>query len=293
MYRREDDFVVTLDQAGWLGPRAKVERAPSSIAAYVDHVFTLDFRAADQVGWRVLPDTQAHVLVHRGSGRGGRAELRASVVGSRNVAVDVDVSDRLWTVGVRLGPGALPELVGVPASELTDRGVGFEELWGRQGQELIEWLSQVTGPAAARTRLLSYLSRRLSDAREPDWKARAFGHAVYTSGMSDVGTIAGRMGVAPRTLRAQAGALLGLTPKRFTRIARVFAALRSMLDTSGTDPSRRSWSRVAHGCGFADHPHLVREFQSLLGETPKTFLARREPMPIPSSRAPSSEPMVP
>lgn len=130
--------MVTLDQAGWLGSRVTVASPPPPIAAHVEHVFRLDFRDGGHADWRVLPDTSAHVLVHL-TRRGAEGSLvRAAVVGARTSATDTDASERVWTVGVRLRPGALPALVGLQAQELTDRSATFQELWGRSGIDFVD-----------------------------------------------------------------------------------------------------------------------------------------------------------
>jgi len=35
------------------------------------------------------------------------------------------------------------------------------------------------------------------------------------------------------------------------------------------------WARIAATTGYFDQSHLIRDFRLLLGETPRTFLARR------------------
>jgi AraC-like DNA-binding protein len=85
-----------------------------------------------------------------------------------------------------------------------------------------------------------------------------------------VGGIARRFGLATRTLRQVSADAVGLSPRRWLRVARLFRALEATSSGEG-----RSWRWVAARAGYHDPPHLTREFGALLGETPGRWLARR------------------
>ena len=80
---------------------------------------------------------------------------------------------------------------------------------------------------------------------------------------------ADRLGLATRTLRGIAKDGLGLSPKQYARVERLFRALGQ------TGPA--TWAERAVRSGFADQAHLVRECRKLLGETPTRFAARLMP----------------
>lgn len=257
--------MVTLDEGGWAAAVARLTPPPSSLRAFIEHVFVIDFRAADQREWRILPDTCGHVLVSL-STRAAPAR-GTSVVGTRTRAIDIDVTRREWTVGVRLRPGAVAALTRHTASSLTDRSASSGSVWGAAGDRLDEQLRGATDPYFVRARILDFLARRAATAVTPDWRAVSYAEAVAASGgRLEVGRAAENMGVSGRTLRAIAGESLGVPPKLYARIHRLFGAIAS--------GGRPSWSRVAAVHGFADQAHLVREFRDLLGETPTRFLTR-------------------
>jgi hypothetical protein len=114
--------MVTLDQGGWVRDDAYLEAPPNALHDLVAHTFVLDVRHARQLSWMILPDYSAHVLVHL-AGRSDSPRVGpCSIVGPRTVPIEVDVADRLWTIGARLRPGALPALTGLPASDMVDVG---------------------------------------------------------------------------------------------------------------------------------------------------------------------------
>jgi AraC-like DNA-binding protein len=59
---------------------------------------------------------------------------------------------------------------------------------------------------------------------------------------------------------------VGLSPKRFARVAR----FRSAFDRIAT---ATSLATVAAECGYADQSHLTHEFREMAGETPSSYQA--------------------
>lgn len=63
---------------------------------------------------------------------------------------------------------------------------------------------------------------------------------------------------------------VGLSPKRYCRIARFQSALRF----AGTGPAV-DWARVAVEAGYADQSHLIAEFREFSGLTPHRIAGER------------------
>jgi methylphosphotriester-DNA--protein-cysteine methyltransferase len=76
--------------------------------------------------------------------------------------------------------------------------------------------------------------------------------------------------VSERHLRNVFREEIGISPKRYARIARI----RRVAAKAGTE----SWARLAADHGFYDQAHLVAEFRELLGVTPRAFLAGDVPV---------------
>jgi transcriptional regulator GlxA family with amidase domain len=83
-----------------------------------------------------------------------------------------------------------------------------------------------------------------------------------------VGTLARRIGVAPRSLARHFVAELGMSPARYIRRARVDFADWLLANTE------RSISEVALDCGFCDVAHFTRSYRSVRGSTPSAFRRR-------------------
>lgn len=259
--------MVTLDQAGWIGSDAVVLPPPARLRDLVEHAFTLDLARASHRSWMILPDYCGHVIVHVDDD--GRTP-RAFLVGPRSSAIEVDVSRRAWTLGVRFTPGALPVLTGVPASQLLDVSVPLGSVWGGAGARLDARLSSTDSPDRMIDLLLSFLSGLGARVGERDWRVRGMsGQLTGPEPGVRVADVAARLGVSERGLRTRSSEMIGLSPKRVARTHRLFRAVDRARRTPTPD-----WAAIAAAEGFADQPHMTREFGALLGESPACFHAR-------------------
>ena len=100
--------------------------------------------------WRIVPDVNAHAIfsvTHDAKG----LHANACIVGARSESFDLDVTNRVLTIGVRFRLGVLPFLVRDSAGQFTDRSIAFDEIWGREGSSLVEQM--MDGPRSLRCRL--------------------------------------------------------------------------------------------------------------------------------------------
>jgi AraC-like DNA-binding protein len=182
--------------------------------------------------------------------------------------------------GVQLGLTVLGAraLLGVPAAELSGELLALEDVVP-QLRELPERL-QATPPRIAREVVEVALTSALARHGEPAVRAE-LGRALagLTRG-ERVEDVAAEVGFSRRRLRDVVRAESGLTPKTYQRVAR-FERARRLL-------GHRPLAEVSARCGYADQAHLTREWSSLAGCTPTTWL--REEFPFVQDPGAPSEP---
>ncbi|MEK9501339.1 AraC family transcriptional regulator [Gaopeijia maritima] len=260
-------MLIDLDEAGRGRASQRRIRPPADARSWLEYGWIQRHEPPPDAAphpWRVVPDTAAHVLVHGYPDR----RTRALVVGPRSEGIDLDLSRRRWTVGLRLRPGMVPALLGDRADDWVDGGVPLEavvppplrgstrDLDGCPPPTLALALASVVGAALRRV--------------EPHWSVSAFLRTARSAPTAaPVEWIAARMGLSPRTLRALLRRELGLGPRTVLRIGRVQAAARRIVDAPDA-----ALSRIAHASGFSDHSHLCREFARLMGEPPSGYQGR-------------------
>jgi AraC-like DNA-binding protein len=148
---------------------------------------------------------------------------------------------------LRFGSGSGPGVLGLPASELTDRQVPLEEIWPAH---VVRKLAEADEPLAA---LESVAAERW---RDPDRAMVAFAGAARVG--VTVGAFADRAGLSARQLQRRSNAAFGYGPKTLHRILRLQRALAL---ARGGSP----FALVAADAGYADQAHLSREVRALAG----------------------------
>ncbi len=203
----------------------------------------------------VLPDGCSDVV--------WRSDGALFVAGPDRGPVAADVGAGADVVGIRLRPGAAASVLGSAVSELCDRRVPLDALWGIPAAELAERLADLA-TAAERRRLLALAVRRRIENAVLDLPVLA---AVQALGRPcATGTdVAGQVGLSPRQLRRRFVHQVGYGPKTYERVMR----FRRFLDlTAGGHRRRVGLATLAAEAGFADQAHLTRECRRLAGSTP-------------------------
>ncbi|MFI6154118.1 helix-turn-helix domain-containing protein [Kitasatospora sp. NPDC051170] len=164
--------------------------------------------------------------------------------------------------GVRLRPGAMPALLGVPACELRDQRVDLAALRpAAEVSRLIGRIDTAPDPAAALEDLALHLA---AEAPPEDGLVRAVASALAAG--RGVAATAETVGLGARQLHRRSLAAFGYGPKTLARILRLQRALA--LARSGVP-----LAETAARAGYADQAHLARDVRELAG-TPVTSLLR-------------------
>ncbi len=172
------------------------------------------------------------------------------------------------TVTLRFKPGWSVPLLGVAASELTDRVVPLEDVWGRAGRELGGELLA----ARSRADVIDVMTRALAVRAGPAFDTASGQLARRAVRLLEgdevrVESVAGRLGVTARHLRRAFTENVGIGPKEFARSVRLQRAVRMAATSS-------DWARIAADAGYYDQAHLIAEFRQLVGLTPGAFCRR-------------------
>jgi AraC-like DNA-binding protein len=187
-----------------------------------------------------------------------------------------------------LTPLAASALLGLPAAELAERTVDLADVLGPGAARLVDDLAAAPGWAQRFARLDAALVDRLSGriAPVPPEVREAWRVVHRSAGRCRIEDLAAHVGWSRRHLGERFRLATGITPKQAARIAR-FEATRRLL----VDRRRPPLAEVAARCGYADQPHLAREWQALAGCSVGTWL--REELPFVQDSAPHEEPPSP
>jgi AraC-like DNA-binding protein len=248
----------------WVGHRTITREVPISREEPFDLPMLADARSSLALDLGATCRTDA--------GWSSGAPLEARVLGARRLARQAAAHDCSEMVGAYLEPGATLALLSVPAVELTDRTVGLDEFWGSQATQLLSDVAEL-GEAARVDRLETALLERL----RPQSRSRrsvdvlALTRWVQANPTSArVSELAGMVDVSRRHLTRIFREVVGVSPKRFCRLARFKTGLVYAGAGQGV-----SWAQVAEELGYADQSHMIAEFRELAGLTPEMLAERR------------------
>jgi AraC-like DNA-binding protein len=79
---------------------------------------------------------------------------------------------------------------------------------------------------------------------------------------------ADELSVSERHLRRVFREVVGLSPKMFFKLVRFERALKAAKASCDS-----SWSNIAMSAGYYDQAHMIADFRSIAGATPRQFLA--------------------
>jgi AraC-like DNA-binding protein len=182
------------------------------------------------------------------------------VAGMTDRPVATEFTGAAGGVQIDLTPLGARRILGLPMDELTRQVVAVETLLGR---ELVERLHEAPGWPARFALLDAALLRRVAAGPEPAPEvAWTYARLARADGRLAVGPLAAEVGWSRRHLAARWRRDVGLGPKAVARVLRFQRAVRLLREG-------RDLADVAYDCGYADQPHLNREFRALGGGTPR------------------------
>jgi AraC-like DNA-binding protein len=202
--------------------------------------------------WRLVPDGCVDLIWVGGS------ELVVAGADTGPRVIDLPTGTR--SLGVRLRPGAAGAVLGMPASELRDRQVAADLVWGETGARLCE--AALAEPAEA-ARCLELLAHAVAERRAaPDPLVRVASRHLAMPGAS-ISRVAAELGVSERHLHRRTTAAVGYGPKLLARVGR----LRRFVTLTEDSLAIR-----AIEAGYASQAHMSDEVRRLTGATPVRFL---------------------
>ena len=204
-----------------------------------------------------FPDGCLDLLFYR------EENLECYVVGAMTRARSVQPVRNTHYIGVRFRPGGLSGLLHCPLDELTDQRIPttcFPEL-----ADLYR-VSEDPDPQTCIADLDRSLQLLLLKARPDPRIVHATGLLEHHPDVS-VSSLAEELGLSRQHLRRLFLRHCGLTVKQYARIHR----LQSLKDTIERGEIM-SWSDLALDCGYYDQAHMINEFRTFAGVTPKHYL---------------------
>ena len=207
-------------------------------------------------------------------------------VWTRRFLIEHQTSVRL--VGVHFKPWGISPFVELPATELRDRWVPVEAVWGRSFDRACDRVAGAISTAESLQILEDELRSRLAPGMSCGLELvdHAAARLEACWGAVPVGALADGIGVSGNHLASQFKRRVGVTPKR---LARIYRFARLILSIDALLPV--DWAELAQAAGYFDQAHFAKEFKAFTGHTPTAYLALRRRFPADKEFPPDNGPM--
>ncbi|OJH34990.1 helix-turn-helix domain-containing protein [Cystobacter ferrugineus] len=250
--------LIMLHSHSWL--------APSTLARHLVCLWRLRGELAPGARVPILPGIaaadvvlqlgQPGRLVQDGQGR----ELPARfVVGGLGRALEIEPRGAVDVIGIQLPP-ACACLLGTRGAALRERVEPLAGLAPSLDEALARWARAHAGSPSGMDSLWEVLAAHVCPQCDP--LVREAARALSVEGEA-VGDLATRLGLSRRQLTRRFQDAVGVPPREFVRFARFTRAWQ----VAATEPGSK-WADVAADAGYADQPHLDRDFREFVGAAP-------------------------
>jgi AraC-like DNA-binding protein len=170
-------------------------------------------------------------------------------------------------IGVHFKPGGAAAFFAGALPALRNRTVLLDDLWGASARTLRARLQATPSPGGRLRLLEAELAARLHHAAPVDPMVRQALHVLHTQPAStSIEAVRRACGASPAQFIRRFEAVVGLTPKRYTRVLRFERALAAIARDAPQD-----WAAFAVDAGYFDQSHLIHEFKRLSGLTPTAY----------------------
>ncbi|EGL19995.1 MULTISPECIES: helix-turn-helix domain-containing protein [unclassified Paenibacillus] len=174
--------------------------------------------------------------------------------------------------GVLFRPGGFYPFYRQPASELVNRSLPFQKVFGRSCLPLEEALFSEPDEEAKVRFVDDFFIRERPPADEQieivnsviDYIA---GHREINR-VEDVGA---RFGISARTMQRMFSQYVGVSPKWVIKRYRLQDAAVSA--DAGESPD---WSKLAVDLGYYDQAHLIKDFKTVIGKSPEEYVRGKQ-----------------
>jgi len=249
------------------------------LSEFVECVWTLSAprRSRDAGPEPIFPDGCVEVIVQlderaRSLRDSGRLELQPSafLIGPLRGPLLLEPAGPMRTFGIRFRPGRAAPFLPFGVDRLAAAETAIEDAFGAAGSSLAEEIGNAAKDSERVDIASRFLLRRLGLARNarPSLPVSAAVRRMLGAGRVSISGLGRDSGWSVRQLERRFLSETGLTPRLLARIVRFQRVFRAL---GGGPEAEADWVSVALDCGYADQPHLIREFREFTGRTPAAF----------------------
>lgn len=222
----------------------------------------------------IVPDGSMKLIFHYGDPyrhypkQGGSVVLpRCFLIGQLTRPFEVGPTGETGTFFVRFHPNGFLPFATSPIKTMKNTAVPLEILFGDEGNNLEQQVVNAHSTLERIIQVEAFLLKQLNEAKANDLFVKSTVETILKAkGQSSIEEISSQINVSRRQLERKFSAMIGLSPKQLSKIARLQATLKSL-----RAKKTGSLTTLAYESNYYDQAHFIRDFKEFTGITPKEF----------------------
>lgn len=260
----------------------RIHKPAFPLSQYIDFFFYYEGYSAGHAMEKLLPDGSVDLLIdltdtpkklfHDEEGNSFTTLKRSWISGMKTdyILIDASVSHM---IGAHFKPGGCYPFVDFPVSELNNRTLQLDEIWGNGIHPIREAILE-ENCVERRIAVLEnfFLVKGRGKMEANPLVEYSVSQLVQSPQVWTIGKLSAKTGVTPKHLITLFRKYVGLPPKMFSRIYKFQKVIRLIGQEKKID-----WSSLAYECGYFDQAHFIKEFRDFSGINPVSYLEKRGP----------------
>ncbi len=226
---------------------------------------------------QILPDGIVEAVIHYRAPFithlvGGSHYLQpdAFLISQMRNSIEIESTGPVGFVSARFYPWGAHHFMNYSLQSFLDDYITFDAAWPDSTHELSVNLCAENQWPRRVEHFQSFLRHRLEEFDTPSQRIdQAIKRCRQTKGQITVEELGEQSGMSKKQLERAFVVAVGTTPKLFLRVTRFLDICRHM-----TDYQNKTLTELAHGCGYYDQSHFIKDFTAFSGFTPKEFFER-------------------
>ncbi|RQO40179.1 AraC family transcriptional regulator [Chryseobacterium sp. KBW03] len=192
---------------------------------------------------------------------------RCFVIGQLTRPLEIEPTGKTGIFSVRFQPEGFLPFITTPIKEMENTAVSLERLFGNNGQEIGQQVLNANSTSERIKLIEIFLLNRLTDIETIDRIVKSIVETIITAnGQLSIDELSRQTNLNRRQLLRKFSSAIGLSPKQLSRIIRLQAALKMLLNNQFSN-----LADLAYENEYYDQAHFIKEFKEFTGSTPKEF----------------------
>lgn len=193
--------------------------------------------------------------------------------GQQNSYFDIALEGKTDLLSVVFKPFATKAFFNLPLSEICNQNIPLEYIWQSDYKELNNRMLDAETIDKKVEILESFLVKKLEQSKEFEIDRMCHSINIITQKRGDVSIsdLASEVCLSEKQFVRTFNKFIGIVPKKYLRIIRFQNSLHIMQTRN-----LKNLTELAYEAGYFDQSHMINEFKSLSGVTPKIFFSECE-----------------